>query len=73
MYHPDEHIGMIRSKQAQRDKTDAYTNERIVSFITGEADPYDDAVWRKYLAGYEALGIDELIAAAQASYDLLKK
>ncbi len=75
---PQQHLSMImfngsnrEAMQALRQEVDAYTGQSIQSFIIGAKDPYDDGDWNDHVARYEALGIDDLVEAAQQSYDLL--
>jgi len=46
---------------AFRQPIDSYTDESIRAFITGEADPSDDAAWAAHLQRYEELGVQNLI------------
>ena len=59
---------MIELRNA-REAIDAYTEEHIKAFTTGEADPFDDAAWDRYLLGFKNLGVDSFVAAAQEAYD----
>jgi len=44
-----------------RRSIDAYTEESIRAFITGVADPFDDAAWEAHLQRYRELGVDRFI------------
>ncbi len=80
MYRPEEYMDFIMfsgdnadEMQALRSRIDAYTEQSIVDFITGKADPFDDSAWADYLEGYRSMNIDKLINASQQVYDTLKK
>ncbi|MDL2232481.1 extracellular solute-binding protein [Ruminococcaceae bacterium OttesenSCG-928-L11] len=74
-YMPDEHLGTALYRadtaaelQVLRRQIDAYTEARIVDFITGALDPFDDAQWDSVVRRYDALGLPRFLAVAQASY-----
>ena len=63
------YTGAVSSEaQALRADIDAYTDDCIVSFITGELDPYDDLAWDDMLREYGKLGVDELLIAVRDAY-----
>ncbi len=74
---PDEYIHTIffednaENLREVRNNIDRYTNTKMEEFICGRLDPYDDAVWNRYLHYYEVAGIDRLVDAVQISYDSL--
>ncbi len=79
MYRPDRHMIFIMfsgdeavEKQALRNEIDAYTNGRLIDFITGKTDPFDDRIWNYYLEGYESIGLDKFINDVQEVYDTLE-
>jgi putative aldouronate transport system substrate-binding protein len=68
-YKPDEYIRFLQFAdrpdiQTLRRLIDAYTEESIKAFITGETDPFDDAAWEAHLQKYRELNIDRLINSA---------
>ncbi len=74
-YRPDEYLRTILFEGDEAESlieikanVDRYTDEMLVEFITGKADPYDDSEWDEYTGYYQTLGIDTLTAAAQDSY-----
>ena len=75
-YEPQEHIGKQiyspdEEEQIQKIRGDieAYVKGTIISFITGERDIHDDAVWALYLKEFDALGLTEFLEVAQTAYD----
>ncbi len=79
-YKPDEFISAIifEGKDAEeldalRISIEAYTNKHLEAFIKGDADPFDDDVWKEYLNGYDILGLDRLVMAVQKSYTQSRK
>lgn len=52
-----------------RAAVDAYVRDAVTDFITGAADPGNDAAWADYLAGAQAAGLADCLAAMQAAYD----
>lgn len=51
-----------------RTEIDAYTQEMLQAFITGEKDPSDEALWALYTEDYRALGLDRVLRGAEQSY-----
>ena len=65
-YEPSEYLRTFHrgsAAEAVRTAVDAYTNESIRQFITGEKDPYDDTAWAAHLQKYQELGVQSLIDA----------
>jgi len=65
-YQPDEYIKatIFYGKpeiQSLRRVIGAYTEESIEAFITGAANPFDDAAWEAHLRKYQELGIEGFI------------
>jgi hypothetical protein len=65
-YKPSEYIRTTifhgrQDLQSLRRNIDAYTEESIKAFITGELDPFDDVAWETHLRKYRELGIEKLI------------
>lgn len=46
-----------------------YLKTMKASFIMGEKDPYDDAVWEEYVNQVYAMGYEQLMDVQQAAYD----
>lgn len=77
-YLPTETLGPIVFRGNEKDElndlceeVERYTEEYMISFITGEKAVSEDAVWEEYLNGYEQLGIKRLISETQSEYDAL--
>lgn len=74
-YEPEEYIKvLLLDDEAQAIQADikAYTRQMLEAFITGEKSPADEEAWRDYLDEFERLGLDRLLAAAQASHNQLE-
>lgn len=74
-YEPSEYISIIRfygedASETERMKAhiDAYTQEMLRAFITGEADPENDTVWEQYIKHYQPLGLDYVLKGVEQSY-----
>ncbi len=74
-YEPAEYLPILlfsgeEADELERMRTeiDVYTQDMLRAFITGEADPEDEALWEQYVAGYEALGLNRILEEAQQSY-----
>jgi hypothetical protein len=56
-----------------RKTVDAYTNELIKAYITGEKDPFDDGDWENSVSRYKSIGAGKLADSVQVAYDLMEK
>lgn len=50
---------------------ESYRTDWIVSFITGEKDPANDADWTEYLKGYASKGLQKVLDSYVAQYNIL--
>ncbi|MCL2112232.1 MAG: extracellular solute-binding protein [Clostridiales bacterium] len=75
-FEPDEYVGVLiytpeeeRQVQGIRTRVEAHVKEAAADFITGARDIFDDAEWGRYLAEFEAFGLEEFLGVAQMAYD----
>ena len=75
-YEPEEYIGTLiytpdeeARIQKIRIEIEVYVKATIISFITGERDIHDEAVWAEYIKEFDSLGLAEFIAVSQTAYD----
>lgn len=50
-----------------------YVSQSIAQFAVGVKDPNSDADWEAYLKEFDAIGLDEFLELAQASFDVMNK
>ena len=79
-YLPQEHIKVLRftggaeeDLRLLRRELTAFVEESLRAFLTGAADPNDNADWNLYLARLDLLGAPKLVAAAQTAYEEMEK
>ena len=79
-YEPAEHIKTILftgedsgELGEMRMCIDAYVQEMLQAFITGEANPEDDVVWERYITRYEELGLNLVLESVRQSYEAINR
>lgn len=63
----------IETKEQRIQEASAYTKAWMIDFITGKENIDDDAVWTRYLSGFEPYDIEALIDSVQRSYDRMEE
>jgi putative aldouronate transport system substrate-binding protein len=75
-FEPDEYVQTLvytpeEEQRIQKIRSDIeeHTRKTIIAFITGERNINSDSRWREYIAEFDALGLQDFLAAAQTAYD----
>lgn len=56
-------------REEKKGSMQSFVNESITEFMSGEANPKDDAVWAEFIKNLDGLGRVELMEVAQNAYD----